>query len=198
MLTGNNYTDVSVRNSLGADVSELFLLRHAKSSWENPVLSDHERPLNSRGRVAAALMASVLSDVNAFPERVLCSTALRATETVRLLVTHWNQPTEIILVPDLYHAAPLVIAKVVSNWGGSVPNLMVVGHNPGFEEFFEEVTGTSLAIPTGACLQLNCQLENWSEFALSTRVALVRRWLPKEELAKRADTTGAGDSQTPD
>jgi phosphohistidine phosphatase len=163
---------------------DLFLMRHAKSSWEDPDLSDHERPLNARGTAAAALMAGVLSDAKALPEMVLCSTALRATETVRLLATHWNRPMELVLLPELYHAAPEGIAKIVANWGGSVQSLMIVGHNPGFEEFFELVTGTQLAIPTGACLQLNCELPNWREFGLSTHVEMTRRWFPKDEGAK--------------
>ena len=113
---------------------ELLLLRHAKSAWDDPALDDHERPLNARGRRAAALLGSHLAEQGLVPDRALVSSALRTQETWRRLKKRWNQespPAEVLR--GLYLAAPSTILATIRQAPHSARRLLVLGHNPGIE-----------------------------------------------------------------
>ena len=112
----------------------LFVLRHAKSSWNNAYQADFDRPLAPRGRQAAAAMADHVASLDPPPALVLCSTARRAQETIEPLRDRLPAGTEVLLEDDLYGAdAPdlLVRLRQVPDDVGSV---MIVGHNPGLED----------------------------------------------------------------
>lgn len=109
-------------------VRRLLLLRHAKSSWADPGVRDHDRPLNDRGRRAARSMGEHLRDEGLLPELVLCSSARRTCDTVAGL----GLPDDVALVVtrDLYLAAPDTVVDLVREVDDAVRTLMVVGHNP--------------------------------------------------------------------
>jgi len=112
----------------------LLLLRHAKSSWNNARLADHDRPLAPRGLRAAETMAAHLAAVDRPPDLVLCSTARRALDTLEPLRTRLPAGTEVLVEGDLYGApAPALLARLrlVPDEAGTV---LLVGHNPGLED----------------------------------------------------------------
>lgn len=111
----------------------LHLLRHAKSSWDDPDLPDHDRPLTARGRKAASRLAARLDRHGIAPDLVLCSTATRAAETLqRLEGALGGAPT---LVEDgLYHASATGLLERLSSVPDDVDELLVVGHNPGLAD----------------------------------------------------------------
>ena len=158
----------------------LLLLRHAKSSWKNPQLDDHDRPLNSRGRTAAAQIGRLLQAEELRPDLVLCSTALRTRETADLVFAGLAPSPEIIFREDLYHADPRQITRVISQVDVSAPCLMLLGHNPGLEEFLSQITGEELPLPTAALARLELELSEWREFNPSTRGRLDHLWRPRE------------------
>lgn len=110
----------------------LILYRHAKSSWDDPDLDDHERPLSKRGAKDAPTMARWMAGRKFVPDLVLCSTAVRARATLALTLPGLATPPRTILYEDeLYLAAPDVLIARVSTIASDVGCAMIVGHNPG-------------------------------------------------------------------
>jgi phosphohistidine phosphatase len=121
--------------------SRLYLLRHAKSSWDDPGLSDAERPLAPRGERAARRMAGHFREADVKPDVVLCSPARRARQTLEAVAAAFGPGTEVRVEEDLYGASAgelLVRLRQVLPGTGSV---MVVGHNPGIHELALELVG---------------------------------------------------------
>jgi phosphohistidine phosphatase len=107
-------------------LGRLILLRHAKSSWASAGLADHDRPLNARGRRAAAAVGEWLRREGYLPDLVLCSTARRTRETTELL----GLDAELRTLSELYHAEPAAMAGVLRR-AGDAECVLMVGHNPG-------------------------------------------------------------------
>jgi phosphohistidine phosphatase len=114
----------------------LYLLRHAKSSWDDPVLADFDRPLSRRGRRNAALLAAHLREEAIEPELVLCSAALRARETAELLGLD-----DVHYEAELYGAGPGELALRIAAVPGSTASAMLIGHNPGLEQLGHALGG---------------------------------------------------------
>ena len=124
-------------------------MRHAKSSWQEEGLDDHDRPLNARGRAAAPRMAEVLVESGLVPQRILVSSSVRTQETVRRMLPILGD-VEVVVIPKLYHASPMAILEVLSEAGKGADPLMIVGHNPGLETTVSNIAGNIVPFPTGA------------------------------------------------
>jgi phosphohistidine phosphatase len=111
----------------------LMLLRHAKSDWSAAGASDHERPLNARGRAIAPAIGRYMARERLLPALVLCSTATRTRETCELLTAEFPQRPPIHYERRLYEAAPETIIKVIAATTNDVHTLLVIGHNPGLQ-----------------------------------------------------------------
>src|SRR5262245_29809534 len=111
-------------------MATLHLLRHAKSSWDDPALPDHERPLAPRGRRDAKLIADHLLRERIAPELVLCSPALRTRQTLELV----RPPGTIELEDALYGASSEELLARLRTVPGSVESVMLIGHNPGLQD----------------------------------------------------------------
>jgi len=120
-------------HNAGAMTKTLFLLRHAKSSWDAPDLADHDRPLAKRGRKAGALLRRWFRAQAIRPDCVLVSSARRAQETLQALDLHPSTPVETL--PSLYHAAPQAILDAIRGAPHAARVLLVIGHNPGLQDF---------------------------------------------------------------
>lgn len=127
----------------------LLLMRHAKSSWENDGLSDHDRPLNHRGRDDAPRMAKVMVENEICPQLILVSSAVRTRETVDRMLPLLGDVT-VKVVDGLYHASSTEILNVIHKHGGGADPLLVVGHNPGMETTLSNIVGHIVPFPTGA------------------------------------------------
>jgi len=124
----------------------LTLVRHAKSDWNYPCLSDHERPLNKRGLAAAPEIGSCLKKRGFKPDALLSSTALRATTTAKLIAGALNiKPAQIQPVADLYLASAAEYEHIISSIDDSanISHAMIFGHNPGTHEFAHYLTGAN-------------------------------------------------------
>lgn len=113
---------------------QLELMRHAKSSWAEPDVDDHERPLNERGRRAAATVGRYLAERGAFPERVLCSSARRTQETWERLAHHLpvaGREVELEIEHGLYLASPSALLERLCALPDDCERVLVIGHNPG-------------------------------------------------------------------
>ena len=145
----------------------LTLMRHAKSSWEDPALSDHDRPLNGRGKKAAKLMAERLKVSGYRPDLVVVSSALRAQETVKALQKRYDGKLNVVPEPRLYEAGIEVYVDVIRRVDKGVRDLMLVAHNPTIEWFAEALAGSYIRMPTGAYFRVEVPV-SWAEFKLKT------------------------------
>jgi phosphohistidine phosphatase len=114
-------------------VRTLYLLRHAKSSWDDPGLADHERPLAPRGRRDGERVAEYLGREEIEPELVLCSSAARAQETLELVRPALGSST-VFVEDELYAASSDRLLARIRLVPEEVASVMVIGHNPGLEE----------------------------------------------------------------
>jgi len=158
----------------------LLVLRHAKSSWSDSALDDHERPLNTRGRRDAPRMGELVREYGLLPDVVLSSDAVRARLTAEAVTEASGYAGEILLDPRLYLARPADILSVLPTVGESAGTVMIVGHNPGLEQLLEQLTGERHDMPTAALAQISLPIDQWRQLKRSTRGTLVGLWRPKE------------------
>jgi|SoiMethySBSTD1v2_1073268.scaffolds.fasta_scaffold1717513_2 phosphohistidine phosphatase len=137
----------------------LYLLRHAKSDWSDPSLADHDRPLNGRGRKARLVMAGHVEGWDV--DLVVSSTAARARATAEPLVTTLG--CELRLDPAIYDASASELLAVVRALPDDARSVLLVGHNPGFEDLTELLAGSSPPYPTAALGTLELAIDRWAE-----------------------------------
>lgn len=158
----------------------LLILRHAKSSWNNARLTDHERPLNSRGRRDAPRMGRLLRDEELVPDLILSSSAERAFATAELVALSCDYEHEIVVTRDLYHATPEDYVEALHEVGGESGVVLVVGHNPGVEELVTYLTDEQERMSTAALAQVTLPIQRWQELGDGVEGALENLWRPKE------------------
>lgn len=157
----------------------LWLLRHAKSAWDDPTLADHDRPLNRRGRLAAPRIAQVLAAQRPLPQLVLCSTAARTRATWELIAPEIPEiPVE--YRADLYHAESSTLRLHLQRVPDAITSVLLIGHNPGLEAWFTELTGLNEPLPTAALAQITIPLKGWSELTATTCCQLEQLWRPRD------------------
>jgi phosphohistidine phosphatase len=157
----------------------LLILRHAKSSWDDSALDDHERPLNARGKQDAPRMARLARDEGLAPELILSSDAIRAHLTAAAMADATGG--QLLLDPRLYHAtAADILAMVPTIVRDNAETVMIVGHNPGLEELIAQLTGEWEPLPTAALARIELPITRWSELNPATRGTLIGVWRPKE------------------
>lgn len=158
----------------------LLLLRHAKSSWKDSELEDHERPLNKRGKRDAPRMGQLLRDEHLLPDLIISSSAKRTRRTAELVVEASGYRGETRLVRDCYEASASQLLACVQSFPESAGRVLLVGHNPGLEELLEQFTGEYRPLSTAALAWLEIPTENWSEINQETRAELKHLWQPRE------------------
>jgi phosphohistidine phosphatase len=147
----------------------LWLLRHAKSSWDDPGLDDEDRPLAPRGREAAAAMASYLESAGVRPQLVLCSSGLRARQTLAAVLPSLGGELEIRIEPGLYTFDASEVVERLRGISDEVASIMVVGHNPALQEVALLLTSTGHdrsrveeKLPTGALVVVDLPEGLWA------------------------------------
>jgi phosphohistidine phosphatase len=158
----------------------LLLLRHAKSDWSTPGVADHERPLNKRGKRDAPRMGRLLQDENLLPDLILTSTAKRTRQTVKATVEAGSYTGKVKASPALYLAGPEAYIEVLRGVPDKYRRVMVVGHNPGLEEWLEQLTGTKTILPTAALAQVELPITQWREVGEDNKGELRGVWRPRE------------------
>lgn len=141
----------------------LLLLRHAKSSWDDPALRDFERPLNERGLRVAPLMGRFLARRGLRPDLVVSSPAERARQTAALVAEAARLEAPLRFDERIYEATAARLAEVVSQTGEQVGTLLLVGHNPGMEELIELLTGETRRMPTAALARIALDTDRWGK-----------------------------------
>jgi phosphohistidine phosphatase len=139
----------------------LYVLRHAKSSWDDPTLPDDARPLSARGRRNAATLAAHLRSEGISPDTVLCSSALRTRQTLAVLLDVLDDDVAVSIERRLYAASTAELLDRLREVPERTRSLLLVGHNPGLEGLLERLVGEEAPerFPTGALAALEC--ETW-------------------------------------
>jgi phosphohistidine phosphatase len=122
-------------------LNNLYLLRHAKSSWDDPGLADHDRPLAPRGRKAARQMAVHLRTAKVRPQLVLCSSATRARQTYEALSGALAGPVVLSVEDALYGASDAELLARLHEVPDTVSAVLLVGHNPGLQDLALALSG---------------------------------------------------------
>lgn len=159
----------------------LLVLRHAKSSWKDSGMEDHERPLNKRGKKAAPKMGKLIKREGLVPDLIISSTAVRARTTAEAVAEKSKYPGEIRLDRRLYLSGPSAVMDVLKEIDdATVERVMIVGHNPGQEETIRQMTGREERLPTAALARIDFPIDAWKELGPETQGNLIHLWRPKE------------------
>ncbi|MCC9604196.1 histidine phosphatase family protein [Stieleria sp. JC731] len=137
--------------------SRLILMRHAKSDHGDPTISDHQRPLNRRGRGDSPRMAQWLAAENLTPDIVLSSTSQRTRETLELMLPLFETEPEIRFCDSLYLSSPESILWTISTEHCGKSRVLVLGHNPGMSMVSSVLSGKVIEMPTAAIAVLSPQ-----------------------------------------
>jgi phosphohistidine phosphatase len=129
-------------------VKRLWLLRHAKSSWDDPGLPDPDRPLAPRGRRAAELLAAHLAASDLRPGEVLCSSSLRTRQTLAAILPALGDALQIRIERELYGAGAAQLLERLQRLPNRVPSAMLIVHNPGIQPCAAAQPGSSRASPS--------------------------------------------------
>ena len=123
-----------------ADMRQLMLLRHAKSTWDDASVPDRDRPLNARGHRSAAIMRRAMRNLGLAPDVVLVSTARRAMETLEALEP-WDDTPLVEPMDSLYLANPIQLIAALHGVAETVRSVLLIGHNPGLHDLALTLAG---------------------------------------------------------
>lgn len=157
----------------------LILMRHAKSSWKFPELSDKDRPLTKRGERDAPRMGKILKKEEILPEKILSSTAVRAAATAEAVAQKLDYKEEITYMDSLYMAEPAVIIEALHALPPEVKRVLVVGHNPGMEGLAQILGRKVVSLPTAAMAEIKIPIKDWMELNFGVEGDLVGLFRPE-------------------
>jgi len=158
----------------------LLIMRHAKSSWKEQELPDHDRPLKKRGRKDIANMAKILKKKALVPDLILSSTAIRAKDTATLMAEKLNFKGPLELVENFYMAEPETYIQKIATVPDKVENLLIIGHNPGLEGLVMTLGDKIVSLPTGSIAKIYLFIDKWSELTAETDGEINHLWIPED------------------
>jgi phosphohistidine phosphatase len=151
-------------------MKQLYLVRHAKSSWKNPELADMERPLNKRGKRDAPFMGKRLSRHNVQPDLIISSPAKRALSTAKSIAQEIGYPRKRIVANEsVYMASVQTLLKTIQDIDESHSRAILLGHNPGLTELAVRLSQHQVDnIPTCGIFCIDFNVDSWKEVSEGT------------------------------
>lgn len=145
-------------------MKKLFIVRHAKSSWDHPELNDFDRPLNKRGKKNAPEMGQRLANRSVRPDAIITSPAKRAAATARRISEAISFPLSAIQKePQFYHGSTQDMVQVMKSVDDGIDTLMIFGHNPGLTDLTNHLSGSDIYnIPTCGIAEIDFDILSWS------------------------------------
>jgi len=146
-------------------MKKLFIVRHAKSSWDYPQLSDMDRPLNKRGKKNAPEMGRRLADRGVKPDKLITSPAKRAAATAKRIAGELGYPlSKIEKNGELYHGSVEDMKRVIKSVKDDVETLFIFGHNPDLTALTNMLSGSDIYnIPTCGVAEIVFDIDSWRE-----------------------------------
>lgn len=157
----------------------LLVMRHAKSSWSDDRLADHDRPLNERGRRDAPRMGRLLAEQGLAPDAILCSSAVRARDTAELVAEESGAEAPAVR-PMLYGGDVADYLAALRRLPDEVDVALVVGHNPTVSELVDALADADEAMPTAAVAHVALPLARWADLDEDAEGRLAAVWRPRE------------------
>jgi phosphohistidine phosphatase len=157
----------------------VILMRHAKSSWKFPELSDKDRPLTKRGERDAPRMGKLLKKEEIIPDRILSSTAVRAAATAEAVAQKLEYKEELAYLDSIYMAEPSAIIEALRTMPEDVKRVLVVGHNPGMEGLAQILGRKVVDLPTAAIAVIKVPINDWTELNYGVEGELVALFRPE-------------------
>lgn len=178
----------------------LTLLRHAKSSWATPRVSDEKRPLNDRGKAAAPLMGRFMAEKKILPDLVLCSAAVRTRQTADAALAELPKKPRTLYEDELYLADEDRLLARLRQVKKGVRHVLMIGHNPGFQNFAvaligegdaDDIEAISEKLPTAAVVEISFAVDKWAD--IEPGAGRLERYTTPKRLAATADTDQDAD-----
>ncbi len=150
---------------------QVFLIRHAKSSWANPMQSDFDRPLNERGEEDAPMMGKRLKEKKIYPDLIIASAAKRTRQTAKRIAKAIGYDKEKIdLQPRIYHCESEMYRQVISSIGEEVATAFIIGHNPGITGFVNSLSELFAIDNMPTCGIVGARFDGvWSDFSVAKK-----------------------------
>ncbi len=148
------------------------MIRHAKSSWDDPSQRDIDRPLNARGKKQSRQLGTFMEEQQIAPDRILCSPAKRARQTLKQIGKNWQCDAETVIENRLYLASVNTIRSLLEEYGKAHPHLLIIGHNPGLHMLAQKLairgTETDLDLlrekyPTATLCTIRVKTDCWKK-----------------------------------
>ena len=155
-------------------------MRHAKSSWKAENQDDHDRGLNKRGKADAPRMGQLLKEECLVPDFMVLSSARRTRKTAEHVAFAAGFRGEGRITGDLYEAGVDELINVLRQISDSFCRVLLIGHNPGLEEFLQKLTGEYTPLPTASLVQLELRLSSWKKLGPKTSAQVIHLWQPRE------------------
>ena len=162
----------------------LFLVRHAKSSWDDIALSDFERPLNERGKNDAPKMGKRLRKKNVKIDAFISSPAKRAKKTAEYFIKEFDRDTdEIILVSALYDAGTNNFSETIKDIDDKYKSAAIFSHNPGITDFANQLIDKANVdnMPTCSVFAVKADVEKWKDFSKAKKEFLFFDYPKKDD-----------------
>lgn len=158
----------------------LLILRHAKSSWADPGMADHDRPLNDRGKRDAPRMGKLIAEQGLHPDFVISSSAKRARSTAKRVIEGGDFTCPKQLLEELYLAPADTYIETLRQLGDAGDRVLAIGHNPGLEQLVATLTGNFETLPTAALVHIEFDIDSWSQLTDPPSGRLMGIWRPRE------------------
>ena len=168
-------------------MKKLYIIRHAKSSWNDEDIEDFERPLNKRGKQNAPLMGEKLKEKEIMPDIIISSPAQRARSTVEIIAKKINYKQKIIFNEDLYEADVTTLHNILSKIDNEKSVVFLIGHNPELNMLAEVYVGFDENIPTCGVLEVEFNCDRWKDIG-ANNAKLVSFDYPKKYSEDKSDT----------
>lgn len=141
----------------------LTILRHAKSSWDEPELVDFDRPLNARGKRDAPVMGKRIKAAGLRPSLIVSSPAIRAWSTAKIVAAELAYPVEFLQRErELYHAGTERLFDVIARQDEGFNSILIVGHNPGLTDLANKlIPGLTSNLPTAGFVSVLVDTDTW-------------------------------------
>ncbi len=144
-------------------MKKLYIIRHAKSDWDNANFDDYDRPLSKRGEKNAPFMAKLLKNKEVEPDLIISSPALRAISTAKIFKKELNYKKEITANQYIYEAYINTLQEIIEYVHDSNDIVLLVGHNPGVSALAYTLCGLKESIPTCAIVEIEFNCNSWMD-----------------------------------
>ncbi len=159
----------------------IYFVRHAKSDWSVAARSDHDRPLNARGRRDALKMAQWMSEKKIEVDSLIVSSACRTTMTAQYFLENLKiSEQKMVIEPKIYESSAETIIKIIYSLNNNLNTVMIFGHNPAFTELANRFSTAQIDnVPTCGIFQIAADVQDWHDF-LPAQTKLVAFYYPKQ------------------